>query len=271
MQFYHMEAYTREYAKQFGARKRLGQNFLLDGKVAETEAKFAKGRAVLEIGPGLGILTEALCSSASKVLAVEKDTRLFSELEGRLRCRNLRLINSDFFDLGVETRGYDMLVSNIPYNLSSKTLFWIIRNRMEAVLCLQKEFVEHMVAKSGTRKYSRLSVTSSLTLNVEKVMEVDASSFYPKPKVDSEVVHITCRDLLLTDKESDMISLIMEHKKKKLRNAVIDSASKLGIGKMLARHAAERLSSTDARVFAMKPEEILASARELISVLGSLE
>ncbi len=258
--------------KDFRAHRKLGQNFLLDKEVARLEASYARGKNAIEIGPGFGTLTEELCGSAKRVLAVEKDPRLYSALKDKHFDGDLNLINSDFFklDAGV-TDGYDILVANVPYNLSSRTLMWISENRIEAVLCLQKEFVEHMMAQAGSRKYSRLSVITALTMKVEKITEVGADSFYPKPKVDSVVIHITKRDFELNSDDDKIISLIMEHKKKKLRNAVIDSARKLKIDRGKLRKIADKLRMNDTRVFKMTPVEILGSARELAAGLRLLE
>lgn len=258
--------------KDFRARRKLGQNFLLDKEVARLEAGYARGKKAIEIGPGFGILTEELCASAKRVLAVEKDHRLYSALLDKHLDGNLNLVNSDFFKLDANaTDGYDILVANVPYNLSSKTLMWVADRGIEAVLCLQKEFVEHMTAQAGSRKYSRLSVVTALTMNIEKIAEVGADSFYPKPRVDSIVVHITKRDFDLSSDDAGLISLIMEHKKKKLRNAVIDSSRKLGADREKLRKVSERLRMKDTRVFEMTPVEILGSARELAAGLRSLE
>ena len=137
--------------KGFKASKRMGQNFLMSTDIARMEASYAERKCVVEFGAGSGILTKELCALAKSVIAVEKDTRLFNILREKLDFPNLKLINSDFFDLGGETfNGCNIMVSNVPYSLSSKTISWLAEKQMEAVLCLQKDFVGHMLARPGS-------------------------------------------------------------------------------------------------------------------------
>ena len=81
------------------AKKNEGQHFLMDKSIADIEAKYAEGRVALEMGPGMGILTEALCKTAKRVIAVEKDKGLFERLEYTLTAKNLTLLHKDFFEL----------------------------------------------------------------------------------------------------------------------------------------------------------------------------
>lgn len=246
------------------ASKRLGQSFLMDIGVAKAEAEYARGRVVIEFGAGMGVLTNELCAVAKKVIAVEYDRRLFEILEQRLRNGNLTLLNGDFFELDEKNFGSaEIMVSNIPYNLSSRVLMWLGEKSMPAVLCLQKEFVERMLAKAGTREYSRLSVVSKLRFQVHRLMSVGPERFYPRPKVDSEVVYVKPIGKSLDGDTSSTISLLMMHKKKKLRNAIIDSAGALGLEKSDAAEIADSMSDRDSRVFQMEPEAILDAAKRV--------
>jgi len=251
--------------KSIRSSKRLGQNFLLDKKLAKEEANFAIDRNVIEIGPGFGILTRELCKKAKRVLAVEKDHRIFEILSSNLKCRNLRLINNDFFDLDKkELEGFDIMISNIPYNLSSKTIMWLAENKMNAVLCLQKEFVDHMLAKEGTHSYSRLSVVSSLNFKITKIFDVNKDSFYPKPKVMSSVVYIKPLESKLNKSELNIISLLMMHKKKRLKNALLDSAHALALPREKLKDISSKLPKSEERVFKMSPVELLEVSREIL-------
>lgn len=258
--------------KGIKANKKLGQHFLIDESVAELEASFGRGKRVIEIGPGLGMLTVKLCKYAKSVLAIEKDSRLCTLLSGTLQCDRLSIINSDFF--AVEPRilsGYEIMISNVPYLLSSKIIDWLTVSRLEAVLCLQKEFVDRMLATVGDRKYSRLSVMSALTLEVEQVAEVKAEQFYPKPKVDSAVVHITPKDIEISERERELIKLIMEHKKKTLRNAIIDSSKALGISKEDSKKLSESIGLQNERVFRISPKDLLDISGGISEKLHLLE
>jgi 16S rRNA (adenine1518-N6/adenine1519-N6)-dimethyltransferase len=259
--------YYKRIIKSIGFNKRLGQNFLLDDGVAKAEAVHVSGKRVLELGPGLGILTRRLCEEADFVTAIEIDKKLSEFLSANLNSKNLKLINEDFFEVADrESKNADIVASNVPYQLSSKLLFWISRKGMPAVLCLQKEFVNRMMAQPGTNEYSRLSVFCSLQFRISEIMGVPSSSFYPPPKVDSKVVYLKPKGADISEKSSDIISLIMEHKNKKLRNAIQDSSSMLGLDKAEARKIADSFDECDSRVFTLSPEALLNVSNKLSSL-----
>ena len=251
-------------AKGIGTHKRLGQNFLVNTGIAKAEAEYARGRAALELGAGLGALTKELCAVAKRVVAVEYDKRLFDLLASTLSEKNLELVNADFFEPGTgKFEGAEIMVSNIPYNLSSKTLAWLGERDIPAVLCLQKEFVEHMLAEPGTGKYSRLSVVTKLRFSVHEIMDVPASMFYPRPRVDSKIIYIKPSGAGIDKKSLDTISLLMMHKKKKIRNAVIDSSAAMGMSKASAAKLADSLACKDMRAFQMEPDLLLKTAMKI--------
>ncbi|MCL5423995.1 MAG: 16S rRNA (adenine(1518)-N(6)/adenine(1519)-N(6))-dimethyltransferase RsmA [Candidatus Marsarchaeota archaeon] len=251
--------------------KKLGQNFLVCEHIAELESDFSKDKKVIEIGPGMGMLTEKLCKKANSVLAVEYDKRLYELLIEKLNYKNLKLINDNFFRLNKSAfLGYNMLIANIPYNLSSKTIGWIIEMRLDAILCMQKELVEHMLANVSTNKYSKLSVISKLMLNVGYIEKVPAECFYPKPNVDSVIVYIKPKEIHIEKNIMHVISCIMEHKKKTLRNAIIDSSKNLGIDKKSAMAIAEQLDDKSTRVFDIAPNELLNISKKISTALEKL-
>lgn len=173
------------------AKKSLGQNFLCNPAVLEAEVEFGHidGKNVIEIGPGLGFLTRILSRRAKKVLAIEKDRTLKPYLEAYLDgCDNVELVWDDALDVDLPQ---DKVVSNIPYKISSPLTFKLLDNGNPAIICYQKEFAQRMVAKPGTRQYSRLSATVGFLANVEPRMVVPKTDFWPQPKVDSMIVDIT--------------------------------------------------------------------------------
>ncbi|MCW6159850.1 MAG: 16S rRNA (adenine(1518)-N(6)/adenine(1519)-N(6))-dimethyltransferase RsmA [Candidatus Micrarchaeales archaeon] len=254
----------RELIRSMRISKKLGQNFLINKRVAKTEANFGMDRKVIEMGPGLGILTRELCKVAKSVLAVEKDHALYDYLSGELKGRNLELINDDFFKVPARRlSGFDIMIANIPYNLSSKTLMWLGEKGMPAVLCLQKEFVDHMLAKPDSKDYSRLSVMCALQFTVTPVIDVPANDFYPEPRVSSSVVFLRPKKTKVGRAVLGIITLIMEHKKKKVRNAVLDSEKMLGLTKERAERVLDSLPHSDMRAFQLSPEELLGIARHI--------
>jgi len=141
---------------------KIGQNFLIDKKVAERELEYAsieKNDVVLEIGPGKGIITKLLSEKAQKVIAIEIDEKLVSELKEFLP-DNVLLISGDALKVDFDLLPkFNKIVSNLPFHISSPITFKLLDFDFSlAVLIYQKEFAERMVAKSGSKDYSRISV-----------------------------------------------------------------------------------------------------------------
>ncbi len=266
-----MEAgYSIEVIKSIGANKKLGQNFLVDRNVALAEAAHCSGKRVIEIGPGVGMLTEELCNAAKHVTSVELDNRLYEFLEANLRRENLDIINGDFFKLPQsKTKNAEMMASNVPYNLSSKTLMWLVERHMPAILCLQKEFVDRMLARPGTSEYSKLSLFCTLSFDAIRLMKVPAACFYPRPRVDSSLVYLKPTGRKISGKEMQMLALLMEHKNKKVRNAVEDSSRALHVDKHEARRICDGMEEKDSRVSKMDPKALLKVARYLSQKIRS--
>ncbi len=253
-------------------KKSLGQNFLVNRKIAEAEAAHAAGKIVLELGAGYGTLTSELCKKAKKVVAVEKDEGLFDTLKAELSAKNLKLIKGDFFDVEseIEKEHVDIMIANIPYNLSSRVIGWLEQHSLPAVLCLQKEFVEHMTAKPDTSKYSKLSVIAALEFRIVKIMDVSKGNFNPVPKVDSAIVLIEPSGRKVSEEENRLISMLMQHKKKKLRNAIYDSRKELGLSDEMARSIAEATEHNADRVFKLEPAVLLKIADWLMAEMGKM-
>ncbi len=250
--------------------KKLGQNFLINRNVAIAEAAHADDKTVLEIGPGKGILTEELCNVAKHVIAIEKDKNLFNYLSSKLQYSNLTLINKDFFDCSdeeIDLKNVDIMISNIPYNLSSKVISWLYIHKCEAVLCLQKEFVEHMLAQTGSKSYSKLSVMCSLSFKITEIMKVPRKNFIPKPKIDSQVIYLKPKSAGIDEKEEHIINLIMQHKKKLFKNALLDSSKVLGIDDEKLQVFIEKNKFSEERVFNLSPENILQLSRDVLSFI----
>jgi 16S rRNA (adenine1518-N6/adenine1519-N6)-dimethyltransferase len=260
----------RTLVKRIISRKSLGQNFLISKDIASMEANYAKEMNVIELGPGPGILTNELCNVAKKVISIEKDSRFIEILNDSIKAKNFKLIEGDFFSTQIKPLGkIDIMVSNIPYNLSSKVIYWLCANNIPALICIQKEFAEHMLAKPGTKEYSKLSVMSSLMFKVYNIKEVSRANFYPVPRVDSRIIYLIPKKIDIDKRTTELISLIMNHKKKTLRNAVVDSSSEIGIEKEQARKISLSLHEKDSRPFQLEPEKILEAAMQLKKLLDN--
>jgi len=181
------------------ARKRFGQNFLVDlGVIDEIVRAIAPkpGQALIEIGPGLGALTNPVVERCEHLTVVELDR----DLAARLRKRpELTVIESDVLkvDFGqiAQERGQKLrVIGNLPYNISSPILFHLLpwADQVEDQhFMLQKEVVDRMVASPGNKDFGRLSVMLQWRYDMECVVDVPPESFDPPPKVDSAVVRMT--------------------------------------------------------------------------------
>ena len=180
------------------ARKRFGQHFLTDPAVIDAIVAAiapAATDALVEIGPGLGALTEPLAERCGRLTVIELDR----DLAARLRVRPaLEVIEADVLtvDFGAlsERRGAALrVVGNLPYNISTPILFHLLpwADRIEDQhLMLQKEVVQRMVAVPGTKAYGRLSVMLQWRYDIEAVLDVAPSAFDPPPQVESTVVRL---------------------------------------------------------------------------------
>jgi 16S rRNA (adenine1518-N6/adenine1519-N6)-dimethyltransferase len=250
--------------KSLGPKKKLGQNFLVDQSAIERELSYcgAKGKKVLEIGPGLGALTAVLASQASSLFAIEIDERFALILKEKLGAsKNTTVICGDFLEF--QGKGpFDLVVSNIPYYIASKILLKLSELEFKtAVICIQTELADRMLAEPSSRDYSRLSVVCQLLFKIEFLERVPKTSFYPQPKVESTMLRLRKKGKI-TEGLSLFINAIFQHRNKKLRNAIFDSREMLGLSKEKAVAVSSSLSLCDRRVITLTKEEITTSFKE---------
>ena len=180
-------------------RKFLGQHFLIDKNIVHKIVRLAElqpGETVLEIGPGQGILTEALLDSSGLVVAVELDAALCGRLRTTLgRRSNFRLIEGDAlaFDYAQVPSPF-LVVANLPYYVSTPLLFRLLEERQHIdrlVLMLQEEVVARLAAAPGGKDYGALSIAAQFYCEVRRAFRVPPTCFRPKPRVGSAVVVLT--------------------------------------------------------------------------------
>lgn len=215
--------------------KRLGQNFLIDKNIQKRiiGSLELKGEdVVLEIGPGLGAITKDICSSVKKVIAIEKDKRLFNFfLQGGLP-KNLEIIQQDilkhdFRKSFTEAHSKLKVAGNLPYYISSPILISLLRNRKAVdsiFITVQKEFAERVVAGPGTKSYGSISCFVQFYAHPVILFNIKKNSFYPVPKVDSCFMKIDVRGegLYLTDEEKlfKIIRACFEKRRKTILNSL---------------------------------------------------
>lgn len=212
-----MDYYSR--AKYFKTKKRLGQNFLINGEVIANIIDYAKispEDTVIEIGPGVGFVTEQLIKHAKQVIAIELDEDAIRELE-KLNAPNLKIIHQDILktDLSELCEGKVKVVANIPYYITSPIIAHLLgeiddlnnknRNKItDILLMVQEEVAQRMVAteNSPSKQYGLLTILSQFWADVEIKELVGRRSFFPAPKVNSALVKLIVREkpkLELTD------------------------------------------------------------------------
>jgi 16S rRNA (adenine1518-N6/adenine1519-N6)-dimethyltransferase len=198
-----LHRHTRETLDRLGLRprRRLGQNFLIASRVVEqiVSAARATGRVVVEIGPGIGALSDALAAIADELFLVEIDARLAQRLAERFAAAsNVHVVTSDALDVDYSQllagRGRGVAVGNLPYSVGSQILLRLIESRASferLVLMLQREVAERLTAKPGTKAYGVLTLWTALHGEAEIVLRVSRGSFVPRPKVESAIVAVT--------------------------------------------------------------------------------
>ena len=185
----------KKVVEQYGIRpnKKLGQSFLVDSGVLRREVAYANvGRedTVLEIGAGIGNLTESLLRQAGQVVAVERD-RQFARGLGDLQKRHghLEVMWGDALEVGWPR--FDKVVANLPYQVALPLIFKMLEQRFDrAVLVFQKRLAERICAGVGEKGYCRIGVAIGRVAQVEIVERIKADAFWPRPEVESAVVRI---------------------------------------------------------------------------------
>ena len=180
-------------------RKRFGQHFLVDDAVIEGIVDAiapVRGKALVEIGPGLGALTEALLARGAALTVIELDRDLAARWrrDGRVQVVEADVLTVDFQALAAAQGSPLRICGNLPYNISSPILFHLLPLAGEVRdqhFMLQKEVVDRMVATPGHKDYGRLSVMLQWRYAMESVLDVPPEAFDPPPRVDSAVVRMT--------------------------------------------------------------------------------
>jgi len=257
-------------------KKRLGQNFLVDDETLDkmVSSAFLRGEdKVLEVGAGIGFLTERLAEKAGRVIAVEIDRKLVEILKDRLSgYRNITILQGDIMSLAVPA--FNKVVSTPPYSLSSPLQFWLFEKSFEyAVLAFQEEFARRLSAPVGSPDYGRLTVTTYYRAEVELLGPIPRQFFLPPPRVDSVMVRLIPRQppflVVGEDMFFDFVRAIFTQKNRKLRNAVTPFLQKFNITERDADQLAVSLPFQDRRPRGLAPEEIGLVVNAIAEALGN--
>ncbi|PSL42245.1 dimethyladenosine transferase [Salsuginibacillus halophilus] len=238
-------ARTNEILAKHGLtfKKSLGQNFLIDTNILRkivAAAELGPDAGAIEIGPGIGALTEQLAKETKKVVAYEIDQRLIPVLaETMAPYPHVEVINEDILAAdvagGIKTHFKDCdevaVVGNLPYYVTTPILMQLLEARLPIkciVAMMQKEVAERMAAKPGTKAYGSLSIAAQFYADAEEVLTVPKTVFMPQPNVDSSVVRLKLREAPPVDVIDEMwffqvVRTSFTQRRKTLQNNLVGS------------------------------------------------
>jgi len=258
--------------------KKHGQSFLKSHKVVRDiirAADITKDDKVLEVGGGLGILTDQLAEVAGHVFVIEIDPGLVLALRDRFtESDNVTIIEGDA--LTVPLPDVSKIVSNLPYSISSEITFRMLRELdfEQAILMYQKEFAQRLHASPGSSDYSRLTVNIRYQADVEHLMEVPANMFYPVPAVDSVVVRMKQIAHAPRAKSDDvfywMINGIFSYPNKHLRKALRIWFRNIGVDKSLVEDVIDLCKGhpkSDDRLRTIEVENLVTLSDSIFSLI----
>lgn len=160
-------------------------------------ASLKNDEQVVEVGAGTGMITVEIAARVKKVFAVEFDREMVQQLKINLRdCANVEVIDGDFLTIPLARFSYSVVMGNVPYSISTKIIEKLIAERSyfdRAVITVQKEYGERLLANPGTKTYGSITVFTNYFFEVKKGFIIPASQFIPKPKIASMVIMITKR------------------------------------------------------------------------------
>lgn len=230
---------ARSILRKYGIRpkKRLGQHFLCEmptiKKIVDS-IEIDRDDIVLEIGPGPGFMTRGIAGLAKTVYAVEKDASLIDIAKSELAdCTNIVWIDGDI--LGIDPDKIApaeklRIAGNLPYNISSQIVFWMIEHRCrirDATIMLQKEVAGRICAKNGGKDFGILSVMSQAFARCERLFDISRSNFVPPPDVTSSIIRMDFQNAHRRVGDCDFFSRVVRaafgKRRKTLRNALLGS------------------------------------------------
>ena len=248
----------------FTFSKALGQNFLINPSVCPRMAEAAIGEhnqetsvGVLEIGPGIGVLTKELLQRADKVVAVELDKRLLPVLDETLgEFDNLKVVNADVLELDLhkliaeEFDGMEVAVcANLPYYITSPVIVKLLEDRLpirSITVMVQKEAAVRLCAEPGTRDSSAITVAVRYYCDPEMLFKVSSGSFMPAPKVDSAVIQLKLREPAVHPKNEETFFMVIKGAFAQRRKTVLNSlSSSLSLDKNAVRDILKAAAGVD--------------------------
>lgn len=263
----------------FTFSKALGQNFIVNEKICPAMAKSLNAdekTGVLEIGPGIGVLTKELCAVAGKVVSVELDDRLFPILSETLSdCDNIEIVEGDALKMDLNALLKDKfnemndikVCANLPYYITSPIIMKLIESKLpvsEIVVMVQKEAAERLAAQIGSRECGALTVAAQYYAEIEKLFDVGRGSFMPQPRVDSAVIRLAVRQEppVCPENEKRFFEIVRAAFAQRRKTALNSLSSSLNVPKDKIREALEKIGRVEndrAERFSMEEFAALSS------------
>ena len=215
-------------------RKKWGQNFLADTNLLDKIVRTIDPQSsdnFLEIGPGEGALTNQIFPKINSLVSIEIDPLLVRVLRRKTSLRGIKIIHGDILNQNIQElpiRNPVRIFGNIPYNITSPILFWLIEQLdywSDAYIMMQKEVAERLCATVGTKSYGRLTVVVGAYLDMEYCFTIKPDVFVPKPKVESAIVKFSKKKVALISDEkyirfNKLVSAAFSQRRKMLRNTL---------------------------------------------------
>ncbi|HET9805573.1 MAG TPA: rRNA adenine dimethyltransferase family protein [Nitrososphaeraceae archaeon] len=197
-----------------------GQNFLIDLRVTRKIIELSDIKSfenICEMGTGRGILTPYLCKNANFVKSFEIDNKLYDKVKLlSTKYSNLEIINEDIleYDKSLE---FDVFVSNIPYSKSKEILSWLATKKFErGIIMVQDEFSQKIQSKPGDKNYRAISAITQYCFDIESLFKVNKKSFFPQPKVNSQVIKLISKNRIISKDTISKIQFIFSFKNKNI-------------------------------------------------------
>ena len=243
--------------KNVKPKKKIGQHFLSDDNISKKIidlVDFKNHKQIIEVGPGMGALTDHLIDSAKSLSLIEIDNECIEYLEKKYLNKNLEIVSANFlkYDLKSYNDNELLIIGNFPYNISSQIIFKVIENKdmvSSLIGMFQKEVATRISSNYGNKRYGILSVLTQLYFEVKIHFDVSPNVFIPKPKVNSSILSLKRKKSIKIDCDEKLlfkiVKLSFQQRRKKLKN----SLKKLDIPEVILEDS----------IFEYRPEQLSSS------------
>ncbi|QGA80343.1 16S rRNA (adenine(1518)-N(6)/adenine(1519)-N(6))-dimethyltransferase RsmA [Candidatus Nanohalobium constans] len=256
-----------EKLQEIGVQPGKGQNFLRTDSTAAALAQAGEidGEKTLEIGPGTGMITEKLAEKTDDLILVERNGNLANYIKKEFP--EAEVLKEDFLEIELEEMEIERVVSNIPFEISSDIIEKLGKAQMQSALIVQDELADKLVAEPSDKNYGFFTVKAQYYFVPVKLRTLSSRTFYPEPEVDAAIVKLyPNKDRHPVEDEEaffDLVKALFTHKRKKLRNAFVDTRHMLDYEKEEAKAIRDELPHSEERVINLDIKQLAEVAEFL--------